>query len=57
MPGDYRDRLREAEALVARARTPVERRAFEEIADVWRRLLAGETPIPKPDRPSDGAGS
>jgi len=57
VPGDYRDRLREAEALVARARTPVERRAFEEIADVWRRLLAGETPIPKPDRPSDGAGS
>ena len=44
MPGAYSERLKEAEALVARARTPEERKAFEEIAAIWRGLLESHTP-------------
>jgi ferric-dicitrate binding protein FerR (iron transport regulator) len=52
VPGSYSQRLEEAEALVKRARTPAERKAFKEIAAIWRRLAEGEEPAPKADRPS-----
>jgi len=42
MPGNYRERLKEAEAWIARARTPEERKAFEAIADVWRKLIENQ---------------
>jgi hypothetical protein len=42
MTGEYQLKLEHAEALVARSRTPEERKAFEEIANIWRRLM-GET--------------
>ena len=44
MPGNYRDRLRDAEALATRARNERERLAFEEIVSIWRRLAEGEPP-------------
>lgn len=45
MPGNYSDRVREAEALVLRARDARERAAFEEIVNIWRRLEAHGPPI------------
>jgi len=39
MPGDYRQRLAEAEALLRRARDERERAAFQEIVNTWRRLI------------------
>ena len=42
MAGTYRDRAKEADALAARAYSPRERKAFEEIAAIWRRLAEGE---------------
>ena len=54
MPGNYSDRVREAEALVKRARDARERAAFEEIAAIWRRLEEhGPPSIPAP--PEDPA--
>jgi hypothetical protein len=40
MPGAYRERAAEAQALARRARTPEERKAFQEIAELWQRLAA-----------------
>ena len=54
MPGNYQDRLREAEALVQRARDAHERQAFEEIANIWRRLAQREPP-PSPNSPEEPA--
>jgi hypothetical protein len=50
MPGDYRERLKEAEMWVIRARTSQEREAFETIVAIWRRLVEQQTS--PPDRPS-----
>lgn len=44
--------MEEAEALALRARNAEERRAFQEIAEIWRRL-AGEAQRPAA-RPTDG---
>jgi len=52
VPGSYDDRLKEAEALAARARTAEERRAFDEIVAVWRRLVAANSASGKTARAS-----
>jgi hypothetical protein len=51
MPGDYRERLELADALVQRARNARERETFEEIAATWRRVMVGD---PSPQPPSTG---
>lgn len=38
----YADRVATAEALARNARKEAERRAFEEIALIWRRLASGD---------------
>jgi len=50
MPGNYLDRLKEAEELAKRARNDRERVAFDEIASIWRRLAEG--PAPNPEKPT-----
>lgn len=53
MPGDYQERLKEVEAWIARARTPDERKAYEAIAAIWRKLADAAPPKlpPEPKKP------
>ena len=40
----YEERAKEAEESARRAETEVERRAFEEVAEIWRELAARKNP-------------
>lgn len=46
----YTERARAAEELAAKARNDGERRAFEEIAWLWRRLAGGASAEPQEAR-------
>jgi hypothetical protein len=50
MAGTYRERAEQAETLAGKARTHRERRDFQEIARIWRRL-AGEQDDPPETEP------
>lgn len=43
MPSTYLERAQDAEAQAGRARNEQERKAFEEIAALWKRLAADAT--------------